>query len=196
MLKIVALDIDGVLAEYPQHWINWVCSKKNNFYCFSDLKQMKDNIPYSEYLQLKEEYRLSGEKINISEIEGAREFANKLTEKGYFIILLTARPVDKYPKVLEDTLQWLKKHQIHYDWFFMGKDKWSQVLKYFPTLQFLIEDNAFIANEVAKFGYRVYLLDNKYNQQPLHKTVIRIFHLSEVLEHEKLSSAAIAGNIE
>ena len=45
-------------------------------------------------------------------------------------------------------------------------------------------DNAEIANQVARLGYKVYVLDNIYNQQPLEKNCSRIFNLSEIIKSE------------
>jgi len=47
----------------------------------------------------------------------------------------------------------------------------------------MIEDNAESANKIAELGYKVYLMDNEYNQQPTHEKVIRIKSLKEVKEY-------------
>jgi uncharacterized HAD superfamily protein len=116
--------------------------------------------------------------------KGARTLIDYLKLKGYLIIVLTARPIYKYPEVFRDTLLWLRNNKIHHDLLFGGgKDKHIQILKYFPNLQFMVEDNSDIANNIAKTGYKCFLLNNIYNQGKIHKKVVRIKHLAEVEKH-------------
>ena len=106
----------------------------------------------------------------------------------YFLIaavIFGARPFYKYKELMYTTIKWLKKHSIPYDLLFWGKNKHIQVQKYFEELEFMIEDNHLIANKVAKLGYKVYLMDNKYNRYKLNKNVVRITKLSEVEEQWK-----------
>lgn len=61
-------------------------------------------------------------------IPGAREALQKLREDGYFLILHTARHINK----LRATQQWLNEHGIPFDHLVMGK----------PTARYYIDDRA------------------------------------------------------
>jgi len=182
MQKICAIDLDGVLAEYPNTWVNFANNKLNTNY---DLHELKDKISFNEYRALKEKYRTCGIKATIPVMTGARDLILRLRKKGFMIIILTARPLFQYKEVLRDTIFWLKNNDIEHDLLFWGKDKDLQIIKYFSDLNFMVEDNAEIANKIAKFGYKVYLLDNQYNQQSLHENVERIYSLEEIQNDKK-----------
>lgn len=180
-IKICVLDIDGVLCSYPEAWVKFVNEHVDKSLQSNNLTVLKQKVPYSTYRRLKEKYRISGIKRTLPIIDGATEFTKKLRKLGYIIVLLTKRPFLKYEQLFADTLYWIKENQIEHDLIFWGKDKHFQILKYFPSLDFLVEDNHKSANEVAKLGYKVYLLDNPYNRLPLHENVTRINKLSEIL---------------
>ncbi len=182
MLKICAIDLDGVLAEYPKAWVEFANKKMNTEY---NLYGLKKKLSYELYKKLKLEYRTSGIKQTLPVIDGAVELTHKLRAEGFMIIILTARPFYQIKEVFRDTLYWLKANDIAYDLIFAGTDKHIQILKYFEELSFMIEDNADIANKVAKLGYKVYLLDNEYNQQEILDGVKRIKKLNEVRENGK-----------
>jgi len=183
-MKIVALDLDGVLVQYPYAWVDFINRRTINK--FDSLNQAKNKIPYTEYKKLKREYRTSGIKACLPLIEGATELTQHLRKNGYIIIILTARPIYEIKEVFRDTLLWLKKNNIAYDLLFAGgHDKQNKIAKYFPEIEFIIEDNAKIANKIAKTGKKVYLLDNIYNQQKIVPGVIRIKKLNEVIKNGK-----------
>ena len=179
--KICAIDIDGVLAEYPKSWVDWVNRTTQSEY--TDLHDMKARISYDRYNALKTIYRKSGEKRSLEVMPLAKELTEGLKDRGYLIVLLTKRPFLKYPKLFADTLHWLNDSGIQYDLLFWGKDKHHQLLKYFPTVEFMIEDNHSIANDIAKHGFKCYLLENEYNvNQTYHEKVIPIKSVYEVKE--------------
>lgn len=182
MMKIALLDLDGCLCKYPDDWIKFVNEKTNN--SFSKLNMIKEVIPFQKYKDLKMDYRTSGIKANIEMVKGADTFVKKLRDSGYIIIILTARPIYEIPEVFRDTLFWLRKNKIEHDLLFYGKSKHINILKYFPNISFMVEDNAKMANQVAKLGYKVYVLDNEYNRQKLEKNCSRVFSLEEILKSE------------
>jgi uncharacterized HAD superfamily protein len=189
-VKICAIDIDGVLCEYPKAWLEYLVlyadyddhrfRHDNKLPEAMNLYEWKNALSFEEYRHCKEEYRKSGAKRTIPAIEGASSLTKALRDNGYIIVLLTKRPFLKYKTLMADTLYWLRDNDIAYDLLFWGKDKHIQIAKYFPELEFIIEDNHSVANQVAEFGYKVFLLDNEYNREKTHKSVIRINHLKEV----------------
>ena len=187
-LKICAIDLDGCLCQYPKAWVDFVNEKLDVADKFKDLNQIKEEISFKKYKDLKQQYRTSGIKATLPIIKGASEFTHRLKADGYMIIILTARPFYQIKEVFRDTLYWFKQNNIAHDLVFAGADKHIKILKYFEELEFMVEDNAGIANKVAKAGYKVYLVDNKYNQQKIEPNVIRIKKLSEVREDGKTKS--------
>ena len=116
----------------------------------------------------------------------AQEFMQTLQDMGYCVTLLTARPLFEVKPVLYDTLAWMKKHGIQYDLIFQGKDKHIKLMKHFKEIDFMVEDNHKIANDVAEAGFTVYLVTNNYNQNvDLHSNVVRVDGLEQIIERIK-----------
>ena len=56
----------------------------------------------------------------------------------------------------------------------------------FHNIKFMVEDNSYIANQISKWGYKVFLVKNKYNEElPIGENVIRINKLKEILNDIK-----------
>lgn len=181
--KICCFDLDGVLlSSYPQCWINYVNKElKTNF---TDLNEMKATISYDIYRKLKEQYRISGVKETLPADEEAELITKTLKQLGYTIIIMTARPAHKYPTLYTQTINWLRKNNISYNSIiFEEKNKHAKIISEFYNIKFMVEDNSYIANQISKWGYKVFLLKNKYNEKlKLEKSVILIKKLNDILK--------------
>lgn len=180
--KICAFDIDGVISDYPKCWIQFANKKLKTKYKY--LNDLKQGVSYWEYKKLKGEYRSSGYKRTLPIKRNISECINKFQKQGYKVILLTARPFRQYRNLYRDTLDWLEIHKIKPNGIIWEKEKHWAVLQQFPYLKFMVEDNAEIANQVAKLGYKVYLVDNEYNRQPTEKNVVRVKDASSIYYNE------------
>lgn len=182
--KIIGLDLDGCIADYPRSYYNFIYKKTK--------KRIKDNGSYDVYKnvekvfgeekakKLKREYRESGQKRFIKTINEPDKVTDKLKRKGYKIIILSARPYKEYPRIFADTLEWLKKNKIKYDAILFDEHKEEKIINKFPNLNFMIEDNPNIALKIANKGYKVYLVNHKYNEHVKHENIIRINSLKEI----------------
>lgn len=179
--KICGIDLDGVLVDYPKCWLDFINLKTGRN--FKNLLEAKASLSYNEYRFLKHYYRASGYKRNLPAKPNATEFIQKLKEKEYKIFILTARPFDKYENLFADTIHWLQQYKIDFDGILFGKDKHIQILYHFPKLNFMVEDHRGIANLVANWNYKVFLLSNEYNIGEIHQNVIRVNNLLEILEY-------------
>ena len=178
--KICIFDIDGVLNNYPDCYVDFVNEQlKENF---NSLIEIKDSICYSDYKYIKELYRTSGYKENLPVKLFAKELLQELKIRGYYIIILSSRPVDKYNELIIQTTNWLKKNNLEYDYLMFGEEKHLDIIQKFGTVEFIVEDNRKFANNIAKHGYKVYLLDNKYNQGETEESIKRIKSLNEIYE--------------
>lgn len=183
--KICAFDIDGVLNNYPVCWVNWVNKKLDAGY--ADINDLKEHLSYDQYRKLKREYRESGVKENLVPAEGARRITNALRRRGYKIIVVTARPAQEIPSLFGQTIRWLDKNKIAYDHIEFGqKNKRGKLVEDFPNIKFIVEDNSYLANQMAKWGYKVFLMDSRYNRKlKTEKGVIRIEGLEQILKEVK-----------
>jgi len=181
--KVCALDLDDVLANSIPFWIKYV--NKNLKTNFRDLNRVKNTVPYNVYRNLKIGYRVSGVKLQIPPMKHASKLTLELKKRGYEIVIMTARPMRRHKCLFRDTIIWLLKNKICFDAIIWGEDKYVRAMTDVENLKFLIEDNRYIANKISDFGFKCYLLNNKYNQGKINKNVKRINDLLEVLKYEK-----------
>lgn len=185
--KICYLDIDGVLNDYPECWLNFLKQHWSEVTLslplqIVNLHQAKQEIPFQIYKDLKWAYRESGYKENIEPNPMASTMTWHLRQQGYHIVIITSRPVKTHPSLFKQTINWLQKNDIKFDDLIFDEDKHISVLKRYPHLNFGVEDHRYYANLVGSWGYKMYLLDSKYNQGNLHKNVTRIKTLVEILD--------------
>jgi hypothetical protein len=147
-----------------------------------NLNDAKNLLSYADYKALKHEYRTSGFKANLPVKQGAVEFTEYLYRNGFENVALTSRPFDEYPSLRMLTKMWLDKNKFRYDDLVYSSHKHLDILAQYPQLSFMVEDNRDFANKIAAFGYRVYLMDNSYNQGELHSNVKRIKSFDEIIK--------------
>jgi len=180
--KVCAIDLDGVLNEWEQFFIK-TFNEANNTKYLSDAEIRKHTNPL-DYADFKHWWRDSGIKLNIPVKKHAAEFTRFLKKKKYRIIIISSRPYKKYSRIFPDTMDWLKKYHISYDDVYFEEDKHLKILRHFPRLKFMIEDNERFASQVARAGYRVFL----FNQNPTeeiqkNKSVVCVKSLKEIEQY-------------
>jgi len=99
-IKVCAVDLDGVLCEYPKAWVDYANDQLGTNY---NLHELKENIGFNKYRELKLSYRLSGIKAHLSVIPHAKAMMDSLNNKDYIVLILSARPALEYKEVLRDT---------------------------------------------------------------------------------------------
>lgn len=192
--KVIGIDIDGVLAKYPESFIKFIEDQEQinlNFFKFKRYDiygQLSKFIDGGEkrMKELKHLYRLTGQKRFIEVVEGSVEGLKQLKMMGYSIVLLTARPYKQYRRIFSDTLEWLKENKFEFDAIVWDEEKEERIIKEFPKMKVMVEDVASNANKIARKGYKVFLLDKLYNQLPIHENVIRVKNWEEILKHEQI----------
>lgn len=186
--KIAGVDIDGVLAAYPEHFVNFINKRMGTDYKVSEIKEynMKKafkELPDGVIGELKDEFRQSGEKRYIPVLPGAKKFLEILHRKGFKIVLLSARPYKKYKRIFADTQEWLDKNDLIHDAILWDEDKCNRLIREFgkDNVSFFVEDNLNNANSIAKVS-KVYLINRPYNQGNIEDSVVRINNLSNIEE--------------
>lgn len=177
------IDIDGVLNTYPDCWVNYINIQKGT--SFNTLWEAKERLSYADYKAIKHKYRSSGIKASLPVANDAAKFLHWSRQCDLMVVLLTARPVDRYPRMWKDTLDWLNLNELYYDKVEFSQKKQYEILMRYPTMEFMIEDNRHTANLVANLGFRVYLINNKYNQGDTNKNVVRVTSLMQVMDKER-----------
>jgi len=187
--KVVGVDIDGVLAKYPEHFLDFVNRKMGTDYSVESLTDYDIyealDLPENVTKELKDKFRQSGEKRFIPVLNGAKKFLKDLKKNGYQIVLLSARPYKKYRRIFADTKEWLKKNNLVHDAILWDEDKCARLIKEFGTdkVKFFVEDNLENANDVADLS-KVYLLNKSYNTGKTKGNIVRVNELDEIMKME------------
>lgn len=168
--KVCAIDLDDTLSNSEEYFVITYNDANNTEY--RTKKEIKDNISLKEYEDFKHFFRESGVKVNIQPKEHAKKLCNFLKEQGYKIVIISARPYDKYFRIFPDTLQWLEQNEIKFDAIYFEKEKHLKIIKQLPQLSFIIEDDVENAEQIAKAGYNVYLLNNQIDKSISNVTVV------------------------
>lgn len=137
-MKKAIVDIDGVLNYYPQTFIDFMNEVYN--FDFKTLKEIKQTIPYETYKKYKAMYRQSEYKNDCQPREGAEQLLKALRANGYLIYIVTARPLFKY-NLLENTIIWLNKNNLIYDYIYCSAKKDFTIFEKFGHVDFVIDDN-------------------------------------------------------
>lgn len=184
--KTCYFDIDGVLNNYPKCWLQFIREHpsgiESSYGPIEDLNTTKNKIPYQMYKNLKWEYRESGYKETLPVNSDAANLTSWLARQGYYIVIITSRPVKEHPSLFKQTTNWLDKNHIEYNDLLFNPEKHISVLSRYPHLSFGIEDHRYYANLVASWGYKMFLLDNQYNRGEIHSNVMRIDNLIEAAQ--------------
>lgn len=196
--KVCAIDLDDTLAKSSDHFVK-VYNEQNHIaddeHCFKTRVQLKEGIPILKYEKFKNYFRESGEKIKIEIKKGAKELCQSLKEKGYKIVIISARPYKKYNRIFPDTLEWLNNNGIKYDALYFEKDKHLKILEQIPNLSFIIEDNPDCAKQISEQGYKVFLIDNEHedelekitrNKLNTNNMITQINKLSDIIEKHNI----------
>ena len=189
--KLVGVDIDGVLLNYPESFIEFAAKElklEKNIVDF----HMKGYNLYDEFADyagvskqvlkdLKHRYRTEGHKQNMKPIIGAAQFVDRLRGLGFKVILLSARPVEEYPNLMFDTMESLNRANISFDGIYFNENKEVEILKKFPSISFFIEDHMGNAEKICEAGKKVFLINKTYNQQECkNANIIRVDYLHEI----------------
>lgn len=168
---VAVLDIDGVLAQYPGPMIEFINRETGG-----DAKTKEEVIrKYGllVYEELKEKYRISGAKRTLPLVPGAKAFLEYLRSRGYPIVLVSARPYDKYLNILGDTLAWTKYHGLTFDAIYFDPEKTVRIAKRFPRARLFVDDSVSFVSEICS-SYKnlrpgdldIFLFDSSGTEKP------------------------------
>ncbi|MDI6840462.1 MAG: dUTP diphosphatase [bacterium] len=186
--KVVGVDIDGVLADYPRSFVDFINKELGTNYTMDKVTSYDIydclGIPTEIGMRIKDRYRQTGQKRFIPVIPGAVEFLQELRNLGYKIMLLTARPYPQYKRIFADTMEWLQKNGLVFDSIIFDKKKEERLVKEFGAnkIEFFVDDVASNANTIARLGVPCYLVTRPYNVGvSLREGIIRVNNLEEVI---------------
>jgi hypothetical protein len=131
------VDIDHVLCDYVTGLCNWLEGHTDLERDLIDEVRTKtrwidhSTFPVSreKWEAIKHRFRVSGAKSSLPIFPDALPFLKSLKSRNLQIVLLTSRPIDRYPNMYTDTLDWLKKNELPFDYVWWAIDKADRVVE-------------------------------------------------------------------
>jgi hypothetical protein len=125
---VVAIDIDGTLADYHNHFINFAVAwlggesrrpKGNSAYDGSESHRewftRTMGVDVSTFRSIKLAFRQGGMKRTMPIYRESAETINAIRDLGAEVWLTTTRPWERFDRVDPDTRHWLSEHGIEFD---------------------------------------------------------------------------------
>lgn len=174
---VIITDLDGTVADFRSSFSEYAKLSGVDLSKTHSLQMDVDNgFPFSEYQALKDKFEGGGGYADLAPYGDAVCLLAMEHANGTRIYVTTARPVDRYQRIWQDTIHWLHLQFLSVEAVRFGDDVRLEELR---TMQqrgnkvVLLEDNPTSAMRAATMGFRVYLRDQPYNRQIQHKNIIR-----------------------
>jgi uncharacterized HAD superfamily protein len=166
------IDIDGVICDHNLGFLSWL-RKAGNLHNWQDAKLVdkEKTLGYidtlnrhdlgmspKEWQNLKHEFRISGYKEYMPVFDDAKEFLTQLKDKNIVTVLMTSRPIDRYPNLYTDTVAWLEREHLPYDVIWWSYDKADHVVENLPNPLFAVDNDLTQVNKFDAADIPVYWL--------------------------------------
>jgi len=177
--KTAVIDIDGVLCNHDEGFLTWLrgtymltkeqssmISVKEKKYGFvGNINRNDLNMDPVTWQDLKHQFRISGYKEFMPVFPDAKEFLIRLISKDITVVLLTSRPIDRYPNLYTDTVAWLERAKLPYDVIWWSYDKADHVVENLPNPLFAVDDDLSQASKFDLADIPVYWLCRRKENQ-------------------------------
>lgn len=174
---IAVVDIDNVLADYISGFCRWLGERAPFFAREADvlrerrayLNAESTGMTPEEWQRFKHEFRVTGQKRSLPLMPGAREFLDRLHAAGFLVVLLTSRPIDRYPNIYSDTIWWLRQNGLRHDmvWWALDKAERISLSGGMKMVRFIVDDDPHFINQCTRVGLRaVWLSSPTFKEAP------------------------------
>ena len=189
---VAVVDIDEVLCDYIGGLGAWLGRHKTLRDDVAFLERLDGCIEQRLWLsgqtlgvdearwqELKHEFRTSGAKRDLPVFPEARAFLEGLRRTGTKVVLLTSRPIDRYPNLQTDTLLWLQKNDLPFDYLWWSSEKSERILdsQFRSSIRFVVDDDPRHLAGFEKLGIPCYLLRRVHRATPVVQSeLVRLIH--------------------
>lgn len=131
---VVALDIDGTLAEYHMTFANmarlyWDLPQPVGAWDGDGEFEDWLGLTKEQYREAKLAYRQGGNKRWLPAYPGVRELVESLRAAGAEIWVCTTRPWQRLDNIDPDTREWCRRNGVAYDGMLYGESKYEQLVE-------------------------------------------------------------------
>jgi hypothetical protein len=181
----VLVDIDNVLADYIHGICTWAkehapallkLSNTLTIRLADNLDRLRASHDYvnatsvglsaSEWNAVKHGFRTQGGKRTLPVFPDAMIFLDWCRRQDWKIILVTSRPIDRYPNIFTDTITWLHSNDLPFDYLWWADDKANRLEEYEHVslrshVVFAVDDDMRFINQYLSKGIKAYWLNRK-----------------------------------
>ena len=158
---VAAVDLDQVLCDYISGLCEWLAARVPELTARAEHQAFEHEwidaaslgISEIQWQALKHEFRVSGAKATLPVFPGAASFMRRLRSAGYELMILTSRPIDQYPNIYTDTVNWLQFRQIPFDRIWWSHDKAERLARrpeIFDRVRIAIDDDERFIGPIAR----------------------------------------------
>lgn len=173
----VVIDIDNVLCDYIGGMCEWLPSQfevpddSASPELLGRINRIKRTgefinarslgIPDDSWQKIKHAFRVGGFKRKLPVFPDAFTFMYRMRADGHLIVLLTSRPIDRYPNIFTDTILWLNDNHLPYDFVWWATDKAERIAQvdgFKQHILFAVDDDWRYVQQFASAGIHTYWL--------------------------------------
>lgn len=169
MRPVVAIDIDGTIGEYHDHFIEfaekWVGHPIPRKYDGSMPFNKWCGMSKERYRKCKLAYRRGGLKRSMPLYPGARGLSVAVRKKGALLVVCTTRPFLALEAIDDDTRVCLRRNGFQYDNIIHGEHKYRElVLQYGKDrIVMVLDDLPEMLEQAASLGLPAVMRSNRHN---------------------------------
>lgn len=165
---VVAVDIDGVLAMYHQHFLLFASRYFNTHYgaWYGDGTLAEHmQVSKEEYRKCKLAYRQGGMKRSMPPYPGSATMVESFRDAGAEVWVTTTRPYMRLDNTDPDTREWLHREKIIYDGLLYDEDKYKVLIDIVGAERIVgvLEDEPENCQRAHDLGLRPLLVSRNHN---------------------------------
>lgn len=140
---VVALDIDGTLADYHSHFLDFAADwlgpdayyKLQSAALYDGAEPHREwfcrtfNVDETTFRAIKLAFRQGSQKRTMPIYPGVPELIMEAQDAGAEVWLTTTRPWERFDRVDPDTREWLRRNEIEFDGLIYDEDKMVQLYR-------------------------------------------------------------------
>lgn len=170
----IGIDIDNVISSFDNELLKEYLKHDKTLRNTGIINENADYIRRGMFDWTEEEekafYNENIERIatNLKPIHNAKKYIDKLKEDGNEIYIITGRDNGEYSNPYDMTINWLNKHEIHFDRLILTNayDKQAKADKCVKNnIDIMIEDSTSNAINIKQIGIRVLHMRTRFNQK-------------------------------
>lgn len=168
---VVALDVDGTIAQYHEHFrqfaeqylgrplrCDWSRTKDDEFSEALGLHK-------ATYRDIKLAYRQGGMKRSLPLYEGAKELVDAIHEAGAEVWFCTTRPWQRLDNIDPDTRHFFDRNQLTFEGLIYGENKYQDLVEIVgrERIVCVLDDLPDLIMQAREQGLRTWMIQRAHN---------------------------------